>query len=131
MYRDLREYLDQVDELGELRRLDGADWNLEVGTLTEVAYKQPGGGPLLLFDRLAGYPAGYRVATNVGGSVDRLALAIGLPLGLSKQEAARAWHERWKGLVPLPYQEAADGFMSLVRALGGRRPLPEGFTVFG
>jgi UbiD family decarboxylase len=109
LYADLREYLALVEGIGELRRVEGADWNVEIGTLTEVAYKQPGGGPLLLFDDVAGYPSGYRVATNVVGSLDRLALAIGLPLGLSKQQAARAWHERWRSLRPLPYVEVADG----------------------
>jgi len=36
VYKDLREYIDAVDRLGELRRVDGADWDLEIGAITEV-----------------------------------------------------------------------------------------------
>ena len=36
-YKDLRGYLDAVDKLGELRIVNGADWDLEVGAITEVA----------------------------------------------------------------------------------------------
>jgi 3-polyprenyl-4-hydroxybenzoate decarboxylase len=35
-YTDLRDWIQKVDELGELRRVDGADWNLEMGAITEV-----------------------------------------------------------------------------------------------
>ena len=30
-YEDAREWLDIVDSMGELKRIDGADWNLEKG----------------------------------------------------------------------------------------------------
>ncbi len=36
-YRDLREYIAAADELGELRVVNGADWDLEIGAITEVA----------------------------------------------------------------------------------------------
>ena len=36
-YKDLRGYLDAVDKLGELRVVNGADWDLELGAITEVA----------------------------------------------------------------------------------------------
>ena len=36
-YKDLRGYLAVADKLGELRRVDGADWDLEFGAITEVA----------------------------------------------------------------------------------------------
>jgi 4-hydroxy-3-polyprenylbenzoate decarboxylase len=35
---DLRAWLKSVDELGELRLLEGANWDLEMGTLTEIVY---------------------------------------------------------------------------------------------
>ena len=40
-YKDLRGYLDAVDKLGELRKVDGADWDLEIGAITEVAARRP------------------------------------------------------------------------------------------
>ncbi len=36
-YRDLREWLASVDSFGELRIVEGADWNQEIGAVAEVA----------------------------------------------------------------------------------------------
>ena len=36
-YEDLREFIEQVDELGALRRVEAADPLYEVGGITEVA----------------------------------------------------------------------------------------------
>lgn len=62
-YKDLREYIDAVDRLGELRRVEGADWDLEIGAITEVAARaaQP---KVVLFDNIKGYPKGFRVIVN-------------------------------------------------------------------
>ena len=44
-YLDLRELIQRFDEMGELARVDGADWNLEIGALSEtVAAADPGAG---------------------------------------------------------------------------------------
>ena len=36
-YRNPREWLEQVDAMGELCRISGCDWSLEISALTEVA----------------------------------------------------------------------------------------------
>ena len=64
MYNDLRELIAKADELGLVRKIDGADWDLEIGTITELAQSKPD-MPLLLFDYIKGYPPGYRVVTNI------------------------------------------------------------------
>jgi 3-polyprenyl-4-hydroxybenzoate decarboxylase len=48
-YKDLREFIAAADQLGELRRVDGADWDLEIGAITEVVARaaKPKGRPLL------------------------------------------------------------------------------------
>ena len=57
---DLRPWLDEVDQLGELKHVRGADWNLELGAISELNVKKdlP---PALLFDEIKGYPKGFRV----------------------------------------------------------------------
>ena len=40
-YVDLRGFIDQVDRLGALRRVDGANAYLEIGGITEVAAGLP------------------------------------------------------------------------------------------
>jgi hypothetical protein len=42
-YIDLRSFIEQVDRLGALRRIDGADPYLEIGGITEVAAGLPVG----------------------------------------------------------------------------------------
>ena len=37
MYKDLREFIELVDKLGALRRIEGADPRFEIGAITEVA----------------------------------------------------------------------------------------------
>lgn len=61
--QDLRRWLLQVEELGELKRIDGAHWNLEIGCLTDENSSR--NGPALLFDEISGYPKGYRVLTSM------------------------------------------------------------------
>ena len=47
-YNDLREYMEIVDRLGELRKIENAHWNEEIGALTEIEAENY--GPFLLFD---------------------------------------------------------------------------------
>src|SRR5918996_332736 len=72
-FSDLRTFIDAAHALGEVKAIDGAHWNLEIGCLTELMAEQD--GPLLLFDNIAGYPKGFRIATNVLASARRFALA--------------------------------------------------------
>src|SRR6266478_7401083 len=61
-YEDVRQWLDLVESMGELKRINGADWNLEIGTMAELIYRERSGTiPALLFDRIKGYPEGFRI----------------------------------------------------------------------
>ncbi|MBI2319223.1 MAG: UbiD family decarboxylase, partial [Betaproteobacteria bacterium] len=75
-YNDLREWLEQVEAIGELAHPLGADWNLEIGAISEIDYKKR--GPALLFDQIKGYPAGYRLLTSSTNSARRMGLTLRL-----------------------------------------------------
>jgi 4-hydroxy-3-polyprenylbenzoate decarboxylase len=74
-YRDLREFLSQLEARGELKRIDAeVSPRLE---MTEIADRVlRAGGPALLFER----PAGHRipVLANLFGTVERVAAAMGV-----------------------------------------------------
>ncbi|MGE5820225.1 MAG: UbiD family decarboxylase, partial [Deltaproteobacteria bacterium] len=53
---DMRGYIEVLEQMGELRRLDGVDLNLELGALTERAAERE--GPALLFDAFNGFSKG-------------------------------------------------------------------------
>ena len=41
MYKDLREFIELVERLNALRRIDGADPRHEIGGITEIAAGRP------------------------------------------------------------------------------------------
>ena len=107
-YADLREFIARADELGVLRRIDGADPYCELGAITEVAAARPD-CPALLFDRITGHAKGFRVLTNTTTSPQRAALALGLDPLLPPLEALKAWKARRSTLVMHPPVEMPKG----------------------
>ncbi len=99
-YKDLRGYLDAVDKLGELRKVDGADWDLEIGAITEVAARAAN-PKVVLFDHIKDYPKGFRVVTNPVCSAPTTALAFGLDPKLAGLDLIRAWKQKLGGQTPL------------------------------
>src|SRR4030042_3433124 len=101
-YYDLRDWLEQVEEMGELKRVHGADWNLEIGAIADMVTKNPRNSWALLFDEIKDYPAGYRVLTGILNSPRRLALTVGLESKFGDREFVLAWRERLNTLKPIP-----------------------------
>ena len=49
-YRGLREWLEQVDRMGELLKINGAHWDKEMGAITHMlTEKSKGNAPAILF----------------------------------------------------------------------------------
>jgi len=93
MYSNLREFIAEVEKLGALRHVAGADPHHELGGITEVAAGLPE-CPALLFDQIKGYPAGFRVFSNATITAQRAALALGIDPGLRPLDALKAWMVR-------------------------------------
>jgi 4-hydroxy-3-polyprenylbenzoate decarboxylase len=110
-YDGLRGFLARLEEMGEVEKIAGADWNLEIGALTEtVAARKPGRAPALLFDDIPGYPRGFRILSGAANGLRRLALALGLPDPQSDMELVKAYRDRARaGVTPIPPVEVASG----------------------
>ena len=108
-YHDLRDWMSQVESFGELRNIEGADWNLEIGAITEMARKEAKTAPCILFDNIKGYPKGYRLAVGLLNSIKRVALTTGMPLDLPPMEFVSSWRKRIKEMKPIPAREVKDG----------------------
>src|SRR4029078_3625664 len=95
-YKDLRDWLEIVDSIGELKKVDGVDWNLEMGTLAEIFARQSKSGvtPAGLFDNVPGYPKGYRTLFAQNASFKRMALNLGLDMNLSSLDLVRAFRQK-------------------------------------
>ena len=92
--RDLRTWLQMVDRAGLLRTVNGVDWNVELGVLTELNAR--GKKRTLLFDEIKGYPKGFRIL--VGSLLDssRAALSLGLPINTTDGDLVLAFRDRLK-----------------------------------
>ena len=73
-YRDLREFIDQLESRGELKRVkEAVDPRLEMTELCDRVLKR--GGPALLFERVKGHD--ISVLGNLFGTPRRVALGMG------------------------------------------------------
>ena len=99
---DLRPWLAQVEKLGELREVRGADWDLELGAISELNVKKDA-PPALLFDEIKGYPKGFRVLTCSTSSPARLSSILRLPVQATHQglvETLRGKPAQWQAQAP-------------------------------
>src|SRR5216110_3218271 len=109
---DVRPWLAQVNELGELKDVRGADWNLELGAISELNVKKdlP---PALLFDEIKGFPKGFRVLTCSTSSPARLSSILRLPVEKTHGGLVEALRGR-----PAKWQAAAAKFPAVVVKTG-------------
>lgn len=83
-YVDLREYINRLEEVGELKRIKAeVDGNLELGAIMRRANDLR--EPALLFEKIKGYSSDYPVFANVVGATKpntygRVCVALDLPL---------------------------------------------------
>ena len=99
MYKDLREFIELVDKLKALRRIEGADPRFEIGAITELAAGLSA-EPALLFDAIKGHRRGFRIFTNALTAPQRATLALGFDPQLRPLDALKAWIEKGKTLRP-------------------------------
>jgi 4-hydroxy-3-polyprenylbenzoate decarboxylase len=104
---DFRDFLGELERRGQVRTVEGADPDLEIGTLTELMCER--GGPLLLFDRIKGYPPGWRIAGKPYATPMRAAIALGLPDDLPALDLVTAWMAKIADYRPVPPVEVSSG----------------------
>lgn len=107
-FRDLRNFLNEADRRGMLQVVEGVEWNLEIGALSQLM-EETSRNPILLFDKIPGYPPGYRVLANHQNSPKKVALVLGIPLELNQLEIAREMMERRKRVSMIPPKEVKQG----------------------
>ena len=105
-YRDLREWLEQVDRMGELVHVNGAHWDLEACAAAATIASDN----MVLFDEFPGYPHGYRVLASFNrGSLTRFSVTSGWSTDAHGVALTRAWKERLREFTPTPPKWVKDG----------------------
>jgi UbiD family decarboxylase len=108
-HADLREFLTRAEAAGELLRIPGVDWNLEMGTLAEIINQQGKSAPAVLFENVPGYPQGFRVLSGATNSMKRVALTLGLPVPGHPLDVVRSYRDRMKVHEPIAPRVVKSG----------------------
>ena len=107
-FNDLREFIDAARQLGQVKEIHGAHWNLEIGALTEMfAFKEP--SPLVIFDQIPDHGTNFRVAANLINTPARSGLTVGMPADAAPIELVARWKELLKGVKPIPPRVVNSG----------------------
>lgn len=108
IFGDLRQFIREVEKANELKVIEGADWDLEIGAITE--WQSQPDAPLLIFDKIKDYKPGYRLLCNLTASRKRLGMLFNLPGINTPMEFVQAWRERLKHeFKPVPPVEVKTG----------------------
>ena len=107
VFDDLRQFIEAAKKVGEWREIKNANWDLEIGALIEATAELIPQPPLLIFDEIKGYPAGFRVLGLSFAAYKRVALALGLPPDRSKLELVRLASRKIHSAKPIPPKEIA------------------------
>src|SRR5438093_10375332 len=110
-YRGLRDWIEQVDKMGELLRINGLHWDREMSATTQMLTESSKGkAPAVLFDEVPGYPKGFRTLYGQFSSIKRVALTLGLPLEYERKvEIVKAYHERMQNMDLIPPRFVSSG----------------------
>jgi len=107
-YRDLREWIERVRDLGELRDVRAATWEEDIGRITEMLHHTDD-SPAVLFDDIPGYPSGFRILANANATRKRLALTLGLEVDIERRPLMDRFLELTEQGRALPPRIVKDG----------------------
>jgi UbiD family decarboxylase len=92
-YDDLREWLAHAESLGEVRTVNGANWEKDIGLAAEAVLRAEN-GPCVVFDHIQGCAPGFRVLMNMFAGTRRN-MTLGFPDHLSKWELSEAYQDAY------------------------------------
>jgi 4-hydroxy-3-polyprenylbenzoate decarboxylase len=108
IFNDLRHFIAKLEELGELKKIEGASCDLEIGAITELASFRKR-CPAVLFDSIKGHKKGYRVLTNFLSNRLRERMVFGVSNDLTDPEAVLLWKNKLKEYKAIEPVEVKSG----------------------
>ncbi|MFB6081307.1 MAG: UbiD family decarboxylase [Halanaeroarchaeum sp.] len=105
---DLRQFIDRLREHDQLTVLQGADWDLEIGGVSDLVRREDL-ETAVLFDDIEGYDPGLRVLTNAFDTPLQASLALGYDPTTSLETAVRTHKERAPMTGAVPPATVASG----------------------
>jgi len=104
MQNDLREWIKEVERHGELKRVNGAECDLEMAGIYEIMVEESGGSsPVIIFDNIPGYKKGFKTLFGIFGSPWRVAKTLGLSEDFkSKMDLLKNWKSKIENIKLIP-----------------------------
>src|SRR5215467_16160332 len=99
--QDLRVWLAQMQDAGELVTVTGADRDEEIGGIVDI-YQRTMGAPAVMFQDIPGFASRHRVVANILTSVRRINLTLGMPGETSEMDLVRYWRNYMKNPETIP-----------------------------
>lgn len=76
-FKDIRAFISELEERGDARKImDEVDWNLEAGAMIRLANEE--NLPAPFFQKITGYPDGYRLFGEVLNTHRKIAIAMNM-----------------------------------------------------
>src|SRR5579862_10002930 len=106
--QDLRSWLAQLRDAGEVQDIAGADREKEIGGIVDI-YQRQIGNKSVLFDEVPGHPRGHRILANILTSIRRINITLGLPPDASATELVHFWRRYMKEGRTIPPVSVTGG----------------------
>jgi UbiD family decarboxylase len=105
-FKDLREFISALQDRHEIKSIDGASAELEIGAVTQIG-AESAQCPAILFDAIPGFRKGQRVLTNVLANKTRERLLFGVSQDLTEKDALIAWKDKLTQYQPVAVANSA------------------------
>ena len=107
-YNDLRQWLEEAEKLGEVKHVQGASWERDIGMASEVVQHNEK-APCVVFEDVPGTIEGSRVLVNFFAA-KRMNMTLGFPSDLSKIELTDAFRQAYmENMKEIPHVTVDDG----------------------
>jgi len=105
---DLRAFLNEVEKIGELRRIENIPWDKDIGGLVEMILERSENPPAMLFEKVPGARQDMQILCGQIETLLRLAIAMGTDSKLGLTDFIQAWRHKIRNFEPVPAQFVKD-----------------------
>lgn len=104
----LRDYVEAIGDRGLLQTIRDADWEYELGAITEVG-SELDDPQAILFDDIKDYPEGFRILTLPYVTDKHHAIGLNLDQEASSVELVEEWKNKMREMEEVPPTEVQTG----------------------
>jgi len=105
---DLRAWINEVEAIGQLHRIEGVPWDKEMGGLVEMILERGKHAPAMLFEKIPDSRQDMRILCSQIDGIERLALAMGTDPKVGITDFIQAWRRKVRSFAPVEPEYVRD-----------------------